>query len=133
MKFRYKRYSSSVLRPVIPITLEYQGRRLNYEVLVDSGADLNIIDAQIGELLGINLTSGEKHEVSGLTGVSEPYYIHKINLIIGGHTYENIKVGFLKNIGKYRYGVVGQFGFFNLFIVKFDLLKEEIEIKPQLS
>lgn len=29
------------------------------------------------------------------------------------------------------YGIVGQKGFFDLFIVRFDLLKEEVELKPR--
>jgi hypothetical protein len=131
MKFKYKRYSPIILRPVIPIVLEYQGTQIKYEVLVDSGADENILDAQIADLLGIDLISGEKAQVSGITGVSKPYYIHKINLIVGGHRYENIRAGFLKNIGHFGYGVVGQRDFFNLFTVKFDLQKEEIEIKTR--
>jgi hypothetical protein len=48
---------------------------------------------------------------------------------VGGWDY-NIKAAFLRKIGPYGYGVVGQRGFFDNFIVKFDLLKEEIELKP---
>jgi hypothetical protein len=29
--------------------------------------------------------------------------------------------------------VVGQRGFFDIFVVKFDLLKEEIELKPRVK
>jgi len=29
------------------------------------------------------------------------------------------------------YGVVGQNGFFDIFVVKFDLIKEEIELKER--
>ncbi len=130
MKFKYKKYSPIILRPVIPITLEYKGVAVDYEVLVDSGADGNILDAEIADLLGIDLETGDKAQVSGITGISEPYYIHKINLIVGGHKFQDIRIGFLKKIGQYGYGVVGQKGFFDLFKVKFELLKEEIEIKP---
>ncbi|SRR5258708_24097803 len=130
MKFNYKKYSPTIFRPVIPIILEHRGVKVGYEVLVDSGADLNILDAEIADILGINLISGEKSEVSGITGSSEPFYIHRITLIVGGCKCENIRVGFLKNIGQYGYGVVGQNGFFDLFTIKFDLLKKEIEIKP---
>lgn len=38
-------------------------------------------------------------------------------------------VGFLKEMGQYAYGVVGQKGFFDIFVVKFDLIKEEIELR----
>lgn len=131
MKFRYKKYSSTVLRPVIPIEIFYKDKPVKYEVLVDSGADINIFDADIAQVLGIDLTSGEKSTVSGITGAGKPYYIHKVDLRIGGHMFKDIKVGFLKEMGAYGYGVVGQNGFFDLFIVKFDLIKKEIELKPR--
>ena len=130
MKFEYKKYGPEVLHPVIPIEIIYKGRSVFYEVLVDSGADFCIFDAQIGELLDIDITRGEKKEVSGITGVSEYYYTHPITIKVGGWAHQ-IKAGFLPNIARLGYGVVGQKGFFDIFIVKFDFLKEEIELKER--
>jgi len=130
MKFRYKKYGPGILRPIIPIEIIYKDRVIPYEVLVDSGSDICIFDAQIGELLDIDITSGEKQEVWGITGVGESYYIHSVKIKVGGWTYE-IKAGFLSNIASMGYGVVGQKGFFDIFTVKFDLLKEEIELKER--
>ncbi|OGY21242.1 MAG: hypothetical protein A2126_00065 [Candidatus Woykebacteria bacterium GWB1_45_5] len=131
MKFRYKKYGPGVLRPVIPIAVVHKENQLTYEVLVDSGSDVNIFDANLARPLGLNLTSGERAKVSGITGVDEPMYVHPVDLIIGGHLFKDVKVGFLKQIGEYGYGVVGQKGFFDLFKVTFDLKKEEIELKPR--
>ena len=128
MKFKYKKYGTSILRPVIPIEISYQDRSVPYEVLVDSGADFCIFDAEIGELLGIDITNGEPQEVGGITGKVETYYVHTVTIKVGGWPYK-AKVGFLHNIARLGYGVVGQKGFFDVFIVKFDLLKEEIELK----
>lgn len=50
---------------------------------------------------------------------------------IGGWDYET-KVGFSYDIAKSGMPVLGQKGFFNKFVVKFDLTKEEIELKPRL-
>jgi len=132
MKFKYKRYGPEVLRPVIPIEIIYQGRSVSYEVLVDSGADFCIFDSQIGELLGIDIQSGEKKNVVGITGMFEPYYIHSVEINVGGWSYP-VQVGFLTNIAQLGYGVVGQKGFFDLFVVKFDYAKEEIELKARQS
>lgn len=132
MKFKYKKYAQGVLRPVIPIQLKHQNRFINYEALVDSGADFCIFDAQIGELLGIDIKNGERQRVSGITGVQEPYYIHTITAFVGGWPYK-IQAGFLPNIARLGYGVVGQKGFFDIFVVKFDLLKGEIELKQRDS
>lgn len=116
--------------PVIPIEIIHNNHSVHYEVLVDSGADFCIFDAQIGELLGIDITSGEKQEVWGITGIGEPYYIHPVTIKIGGWPYE-INAGFLPAIARMGYGVLGQKGFFDIFVVKFDLLKEEIELKER--
>src|SRR3989344_4878072 len=128
MRFKYKKYGPGILRPVILVEISFEDKAVSYEVLVDSGADFCIFDSQIGELLGIPITKGERHEVSGITGVSEEYYAHTVTLTVGGWSYD-VKVGFLPNIANLGYGVVGQLGFFDNFIVKFDLIKEEVELK----
>ena len=130
MKFQYKKYGPGVLRPVIPVEIIYKGETVSYEALVDSGADCCIFPAQIADVLGIDVESGEKKEVWGVTGVSEYYYVHFVELIVGGWSYD-VKVGFLPNIARLGYGILGQKGFFDTFIVKFDLLKSEIELKTR--
>jgi len=95
MKFHYKKYSPEILRPVIPVVIKYKNKEVAYEALVDSGSDVNIFPAQLAEILGIDIKSGEKKEVWGITGVGEDYYIHSVELIVGGWSYD-VKVGFLK-------------------------------------
>ncbi|MDE2079684.1 MAG: hypothetical protein KGI73_04880 [Patescibacteria group bacterium] len=47
---------------------------------------------------------------------------------VGGRPFL-VEVGFLGGLSaRYSYGVVGQGGFFDIFIVKFDLIKEEVEL-----
>ncbi|KKS33900.1 MAG: hypothetical protein UV22_C0005G0013 [Parcubacteria group bacterium GW2011_GWA2_42_35] len=130
MKFKYKKYGPGIIRPVIPIEIIYKDQSVPYEVLIDSGADFCIFDAQIGDLLGIDILGGEKKEVWGITGVGESFYIHPVTIKVGGWPYK-IKVGFLPGIARLGYGVVGQKGFFDIFVVKFDFLKEEIELKER--
>jgi hypothetical protein len=132
MKFRYKKYGPGILRPVIPIEIIYKEKSVPYEVLIDSGADFCIFDAQIGEILNIPIEEGEKFEIAGITGEKEPVYFHLLEIEVGGWRYK-IKAAFLKKIGTFGYGVVGQRGFFDIFVVKFDLLKEEIELKPRVK
>jgi len=130
MKFYYKRYGANTLRPVIPITLQHNGVSLGYEVLVDSGADFCIFDAEIGEALGIDIKKGTPQEVFGVGGKASIYFLHKLDINIGGWVY-TISAGFMPNVaGRVMpYGLVGQRGFFEHLIVKFDLKKEEIEVK----
>jgi len=129
MKFEYARFGKT-LRPVIPIKIKNGNKKIDYQVLVDSGADLCLFHTEVGEAIGINIKSGKISEVFGVGGKASVYYVHKITIEIGGWEYE-IEAGFLPDIGNRMipYGIVGQRGFFENFIVKFDLLKEEIEIK----
>ena len=48
MKFRYKKYGSGVIRPVIPLKVAYDNKTIVQEVLVDSGADVCLFDAEVG-------------------------------------------------------------------------------------
>lgn len=129
MKFHYARYGKT-LRPVIPVKLRFGGNEINYEVLVDSGADLCIFDAEIGRAIGVDIEKGNKQEVFGIGGKASIYYLCKVQIEVGGWMYE-IEAGFMPEVAGrvMSYGVVGQRGFFENFIVKFDLLKEEVELK----
>jgi hypothetical protein len=50
MKFKYKKFSPEIIRPVIPIDIRYGKQSVRFEVLVDSGAGLNIVNADIARL-----------------------------------------------------------------------------------
>jgi hypothetical protein len=129
MKFRYKNIAPGINRPIIPIQLQYkQSAPISYEVLVDSGADLCIFDAEIGELLGIDVYSGVRQTVKGITGKSEPYFLHEVKIIVGGHAIKAV-TGFMRNPGSDWFGVVGQQGFFDKATIKFDYSAKEIDIK----
>src|SRR3990167_7723606 len=107
MKFDYKCYGK-ISRPVIPIKIMYGDNAVRYEVLVDSGADICIFDGGIGDILGIDVESGERQSVGGIAGQSAAYYLHDVEIEVGGWPYK-IKAGFLRNFaGGFNYGVVGQ-------------------------
>lgn len=133
MKFRYKKFGVAV-RPVIPIKLSSSKlpEGLWYEVLVDSGADICIFHADIGEALGIEVKKGKPQEVFGIGGKASVYYLHNVTISVGGWPHE-IEAGFMPNVSGHvmQHGVVGQKGFFDKFTIKFDLLKSEIEIKAR--
>ena len=140
MKFHYLKFplkersglfGHAILKPIIPIELLYEDKRLRYAALIDSGADFCIFDAEIGEQLGINIQSGTK-EIFG--GIQEKggatAFLHKITINIGGWDHP-VTVGFSSDIAKHGFGILGQRGFFDVFVVKFDFLKEEIELKER--
>lgn len=136
MKFKYKKYLAGLgsrLRPVIPIQVSNldTGKSTGYEVLIDSGSDICVFDIQIGTLLGFTFGKhNQEGQVRGITGNPEVLYKEEVEIRVGGWPF-TITAYFKELPRDVRYGVVGQGGFFDLFVVKFDLLKEEIELKPR--
>lgn len=141
MKFRYRKFNLSpssdffgklILKPIISIKILKAGINLQYAALIDSGADFCIFDAGLGEYLGLNIKSGTEVQFGGIQSLGgAKAYIHKVTLEIGGHEFIT-EVGFSYDISRNGYGILGQKGFFEKFIVKFDLEKEEIEIKERI-
>lgn len=131
MKYKYAKYGQ-VIRPVIPIKVKNKGKEINYYVLVDSGADMCLFHAEIADAIGLDIRKGKPSIVTGVGGKSSEYFLHKVQIEVGGWSYE-IEAGFLPDIGGriIPYGLVGQRGFFENFIVKFDMSKAEIELKPK--
>lgn len=134
MKFRYKKFCSIdgrvVFRPVIPIELIYKNKTQRYEALIDSGADFCIFHADIGSFLGIPIIKGRVEDIGGISGIPARSFIHSIQIGIGG-TKIDADVRFSGEIAPFGFGVLGQVGFFDKFVVKFDFQKKVIEIVPK--
>ena len=129
MRFRYKEFPRHIKRPIIPIEVCFQNECWPCEVLVDSGADHCILDAQIAEVLGIDFRRGRKGKVVGITGVPEKIYFYPVRLKVGGWEYRTT-IAFLEGLANYGHaGVVGQKGFFDKFVVKFDYLKGLVALR----
>ena len=97
MKFKYKKILPGLIRPIIPVLLQYkQNNPISYEALVDSGADMCVFPAEIGELMGINIRTGHKGSLSGVIGKSGVVYYHSIEIEIGGNK-TTISAGFSEN------------------------------------
>lgn len=124
-------FGTSLLKPIIPIKISVGKKELRYAALIDSGADFCIFDAEIGTYLGIDVTQG-RPEVFG--GIQEKggatAFLHQVVINIGGWDYKTT-VGFSSDIAKHGFGILGQKGFFDIFSIKFEYAKEEIELKEK--
>lgn len=140
MKFRYFKlpltqrsafFGNSILKPIIPVKIVLDTRELQYAALIDSGADFCIFDAQLGEYLGIEVRNGIKEVFGGIQerGGAQAF-LHEVILIVGGWRYKTI-VGFSYDIAKHGFGILGQKGFFDIFVVTFNLVRCEIELKER--
>ena len=134
MKFIYHQHNlpqpfkknKRLLRPIIPVSIRYKNRSFYFEALIDSGSDFNIFPKELGEKLGIKLQAKNKVQFSGINSAFNEGFSASANLNIGIFTI-NTEIVFSEAMESK--GILGQYGFFDKFIVKFDLRKEEIEVK----
>lgn len=134
MKFKYREFNLSspfskkqkLQRPIIPISLSSNSIYIRYEALIDSGADFSILPAGLVEILEINLDKAKKIYFTSATGDVTTGTISEINIDLGEGIFKTRVV--FANLPN-NVGILGQYGFFDKFIVKFDLIKKEIELK----
>lgn len=142
MNFKYRKFptdpengpnpnKTSSLRPVIQIDFDGIHGRFGYLVLIDSGADWCIFHATIGEQLGLDIKSGRKVTFHGTSGEEQVAYFHQVNFYVGGISMTTL-VGFSYELEKLPYGLLGQDGFFDKWVIKFEYNKENIELKEIL-
>lgn len=134
MKFQYKKFRTIdgkiIYKPVIPIELVYQNTEYKYEALIDSGADFCIFHSDIGRVLGIPVEKGEVETFGGIGGLPMKSFAHPIKIRIGGHELRT-QARFSPEIAPFGFGVLGQIGLFDKFVVKFDYQKKSIELVPK--
>ncbi|MEK7644922.1 MAG: retropepsin-like aspartic protease [Patescibacteria group bacterium] len=133
MKFRYKEVALGVFRPIIRVAIKNPkdtGRHIECHALIDSGADMNLFSSDIAEAIGLDLESGKKGTVSGITaGESQATYTIPVILSVGGWEYR-VDMSFMKTLSRNGHGLLGQKGFFDLFhSITFDYPKQEVIIK----
>ena len=139
MDFEYKRYmlpsGDVIARPVIPVLIRNprNNESIEYEALVDSGADRCVFPSEIGEMIGIDIKAGEQHLVSGVVeGERRPFYLHPVEVTPGGYGAARIlhlMAGFMPDLSDSGHGLLGQRGFFdNISFVTFRGHKGILEI-----
>ena len=136
MKFKYLKYSlkdplnkSKLLyRPVIPLSISHKFRSVRFEALVDSGADFSIFPLDIAKKININLKNKEKIYFSGIGNIVNEGYIASVDITLEDST---IKTKVIFSNVLEDSGVLGQSGFFDKFIIKFDLAEKVIELAPK--
>jgi hypothetical protein len=78
----------SVFRSVIPVTLinkNDSSKKVNYLTLIDSGADVCLFFAEIGELIGLDISAGRLLPINGIGNHPISAYFQDVKLNIGGH------------------------------------------------
>lgn len=133
LKFGYKHLGRGIYKPIIPIEVIYDDpdEGIPYHVLIDSGADENILHINIGQMAGIpNIDQGGEKTIGGIGDNLIKGYKHPVQIKVGGWRYKTFAV-FAPTISKHGFGIVGQKGFFDFFVVKFDYSKKRVELTMQ--
>lgn len=129
MKFPYRKYEVFHL-PVIPVIFKCGDKSFPYQALLDSGANVSIVHAEIAEQLGLDLEKGEKFSFAGICGVASGY-IHIVDIEIGGYLFADVPVVFTKEINPYGFGILGHEKLFDRMKITFEMAKKQIEIIPK--
>ena len=129
MKFPYVKYDI-FHKPVLPVIFSSKSKKFPYQALVDTGADISIIHAEIAKQLGLELRKGEKFPFGGICGQGIGY-IHTVNLEIGGHTISDVPAVFSHDISPYGFGILGHEGLFDKLKLVFEFNKKQFEIIPK--
>lgn len=135
MKYRYTSFFPSdrtfkwVKRPIIQIEVFGPRDSKTFVALVDSGADNCLFNAEVADVLGIDLSDAKRRNLTGITGTMEGYYLDEIKIKVDGMDKPvEIPVCFIKSptVGL----LLGQEGFFDRYRIKFEKDHDTFEIIP---
>lgn len=143
MKFKFKKFPAnptpafpdrhSILFPIIPIRLINPSKKEKYIdlwALIDSGADTSIFPAEIAKKIELPIDKEKAQPTSGIIGNQFETYLQNIIFEVGGWQFKSYACFTFTDI---YLPILGREGFFNLFEIKIDYSKENIELKPKLK
>ena len=138
MKIRYRRLPN-ILEPTtyshypyLQVSIRHQQKAAQpLLALVDSGAIDTLFPIALGEILGIDVLSGERKVYFGLGGNSALGYLHDCDMQVSGlKTWVKMRIGFVDTI---RIPLLGQSGFFENYQVLFERFRYQFEIYPKVD
>lgn len=130
MIFPYREITPRIKRPIIRIILKSQDTFVIYPALIDSGADYCIFSIELAQVLNIKL-SKRKVSLKGIGKGKVKGFWGEVEIRIGEISCKTKAI--FAEISEFGHGILGQKGFFDFFIVKFDLTEEEIELNEKLN
>lgn len=103
----------AIYSPIIPIRISANHKMYPYVIncLVDSGADYNLMPADIGEYLGLNIKKGRKSLHRGIGNIDIVAYIHQVTIYFQRYNFKTeIHFSYV-----HRIPLLGRYGFFRFF------------------
>lgn len=112
LEFNYK-LTAYRWMPIIPLTLGYRNRSLEFSAYVDSGAFYSLFDAEVASSLDLNLEQGKKAIFIVGDGKFLTARVFKIVIGIGSHSFVS-DIAFSKEL-KVGFNLLGRKGIFDHF------------------
>jgi hypothetical protein len=132
MKYKYYGVSplntqhKTIKRPMVMVEIFGNKRTKKMLALVDSGADVSMLNLGVAKMLDIDLSKAERGTTIGITGVQETY-IATIEIKVEGQVEKRkIPVRFIDS--EYVDMLLGQEGFFDAYRIKFEKDHDTFEI-----
>ncbi|MEK6408872.1 MAG: aspartyl protease family protein [Acidobacteriota bacterium] len=103
--------------------------------LIDSGADYSVLNASFAQIFNVDLKKGKKLRLAGVMEGNEfAGYLHQVNIAIKDVGSVDTLVAFTDSERYPDMTILGRYGFFYNFMIKFEEYKKqvEIEVKPSV-
>jgi hypothetical protein len=115
--------------PLINVTISYHSKSIISRALIDSGADVNLINSQFAKPLGFDYKTGAKSSLKGIVNQSIDIYLHDIEFEVPRVSGKKIPMSF-GFIDSPTVGILlGQKGFFDNFRITFEKFNNCFEIQ----
>ncbi len=121
----------SIERPIIPITLRNKGITTETFGLIDSGSDLTILHGDLSYLLDVDVSMLQTTAFSGIKKGAEAHatgYLFPLEIGIE-QSFFKIPVLFSFDIPSSVFGILGQVGLFDNFIIEFERANKRVLLK----
>jgi hypothetical protein len=100
-------------------------------MLVDSGAADCVFPASFGEVLGIDIPSGEPHNFHGFDLTETRGFLHNVHLqVMGFNNWIEVRAAFIESEAM---PVLGQSGFFENYQIIFERFKRQFEVNTKVD
>jgi hypothetical protein len=127
LAIRFKSLKKDGWRPYREVRLSTKDGSKAYEMLVNSGADFSVVDYETGEMLGFQISTGERPDVGEGVGSIIEYVMREVTMTLEGHIFK-ARVAWLLD-ERIVEAILGRESVFDLFDIEFKQADEEVVFK----
>jgi len=132
---KYKNREGDLVQlPIVSVRVRCNGVMLPIWALIDSGADVTLLNMSFAQLFNVNFEKAKKIELVGvMEGSGFSGYIQQVNLEVKDMGRIDTIAAFSDSEKYPDYMILGRRGFFEHFSVKFEEYNKQVVIEPKES